>query len=732
MSEIAVVDVPRTACAAEPWPGLASYGEADSELFFGREAESEHLLRFVNREVLTVLFGPSGTGKTSLLNAGLFPKLRAGGFLPVYLRLDHSAESGTHAARIRAALEQAFETHSIEREEIAPAASPKGEETLWEYLHRVVLWDRRNNPVIPMLVFDQFEEIFTLGRNRAASAEFLTDLADLVENYIPQQLQARLAASGQRLPFGHQDQRYKVILSLRADFVSGLDALRQAMPSVMHNRYGLERMGKAQAMLAVLKPGRGLVDEPVAREIVAFVAGSAQPGASGNIAAPHDQAQVEPALLNVVCRELNTLRLSQGKPTITSELLEAARGDILDDFYERGLQGLDPAARVFVEDQLLTGSGFRSTAPVEEALAGGLTDEVIRKLVDRRLLRIEERLGIPHVELTHDVLARVVQKSRNQRHEREQRERRERDLAEQEARRKAELRRVRRIGLIIGVFALASIVFGAMATFAWLKARRATDEANRAKMAAEAAKENTIKELIAATWKMGRYFSDSKRYESGNTYIFGVRAILNWLDEPKLLSLEKLETNLGGLRVFLSGPHGASGFNLQADSFGYYNPEFVRWAAANLVPAATDSTLRELTQPFYKGCLRETARGYYEAYRYISRNPELRDRAAREYLEVIRKHRQAEHTDFLDAPSSYLQETFRPYAEEYAKRVEAPYGEDRLAFYIAAVGCGFWVRRHIDGTDVEFANLLEKVLQTYDAQWLKGVESASTRAADGR
>ena len=52
----------------EPWLGLISYSEADADVFFGREKEASELFRLVEREVLTVLFGPSGTGKTSLLN----------------------------------------------------------------------------------------------------------------------------------------------------------------------------------------------------------------------------------------------------------------------------------------------------------------------------------------------------------------------------------------------------------------------------------------------------------------------------------------------------------------------------------------------------------------------------------------------------------------------------------------------------------------------------------------
>src|SRR6185436_17366367 len=81
-----------------PWPGLAPFDETDREYFHGRAAESGELLRLVRREPLTVVFGRSGLGKTSLLKAGLFPLLRSEDCLPVYLRLDHAEPADTAPA----------------------------------------------------------------------------------------------------------------------------------------------------------------------------------------------------------------------------------------------------------------------------------------------------------------------------------------------------------------------------------------------------------------------------------------------------------------------------------------------------------------------------------------------------------------------------------------------------------------------------------------------------------
>ncbi len=72
-----------------PWPGPAPYAERDAGFFHGRAAETAEMHRLVHAEPVSVLYALSGLGKTSLLRAGVFPRLRAEGWLPVRIRLDH-------------------------------------------------------------------------------------------------------------------------------------------------------------------------------------------------------------------------------------------------------------------------------------------------------------------------------------------------------------------------------------------------------------------------------------------------------------------------------------------------------------------------------------------------------------------------------------------------------------------------------------------------------------------
>jgi len=432
---------------SHPWLGLASYTSADAASFRGRDGEIAELVRLVKGEGLTVVFGQSGTGKTSLLQAGLVPRLEADFLLPVTVRLQFPPEEGRHAKTIRRLLKEQLQRRGIEELEVVPPQRDAASESLWEYFHRHEFWDRKNNLISPVLILDQFEEVFTLGEGEAATLAFLDELADLAEGHVPRALTEELDRRGERLRIPYDTQPYRIVLSIREDFVPRLDELRAKMPVVMRRRFRLRPMTGEQALSAVLDPGSHLIGEPEARALVRFVSSR---GPRGPVAEREELSalRVEPALLSVVCRALNDQRLAEGAPSITLARIESAQRGILEDFYDKSFAGL-PAARVFVEDRLLTSSGFRSTVPEEEALRGGVTRQDIRTLVDRRVLRVEERLGTPHLELTHDVLTGVARDSRDRRQAREERER-------LEAGRRKQRRRIQILAVWLSVTTLAA------------------------------------------------------------------------------------------------------------------------------------------------------------------------------------------------------------------------------------------------------------------------------------
>jgi hypothetical protein len=392
--------------AQNPWPGLFWYSEEQAHLFFGREAETQELLRLIQRETLTVLFGRSGLGKTSLLRAGVFPRLRQEGFFPVVLRLDYSPHAASLVEQVKALTEAGARASGID---IESAQNSTQTETLWEYFHRVHFWGPRNDRLAPVLVFDQFEEIFTMG-NRRDDTEILEQIADLAENRIPAVVRQRAETSGERLAVEAGTPNYKIVVSLREDFVWRLDSLRPILPAILRNRFALGPLDASRGLEIIQSAGKQWVTDEVAQDIIEAVISSRRgEGVSS------DAEEIEPAYLNVMCNELFERMVATGQTQITRELVAAEKGGILEALYERSLSGLDDSVRLFVEQFLVTPAGFRATMPVEEARREHISVADLQKLVDRRLLRFEDRLGTRHVELAHDLLTGLVEQSRKRR-----------------------------------------------------------------------------------------------------------------------------------------------------------------------------------------------------------------------------------------------------------------------------------------------------------------------------
>jgi WD40 repeat protein len=143
-----------------PYRGLSSFGEQDADLFFGRKAEIAELLQVLRAEPAVAVVGDSGSGKTSLLQAGLVHAVRRDGLAGsdrwriVFLRPGYrpaqallAALTGSHADPSPDALKAAL------RADAQPL----------------------------LIVFDQFEEVFTLARDRAEAQMLIAALADAVE-----------------------------------------------------------------------------------------------------------------------------------------------------------------------------------------------------------------------------------------------------------------------------------------------------------------------------------------------------------------------------------------------------------------------------------------------------------------------------------------------------------------------------------------------------------------------
>ncbi|GHE44607.1 hypothetical protein GCM10017771_64790 [Streptomyces capitiformicae] len=208
--------------AAAPYLGLARFEPEDRHLFFGRDRMVEDLRRIVCDQRLAVLFGSSGSGKSSLLRAGLIPRLR-----------EAMAEHG-HPAVLRVFTPGARPAETYGRL-LAPA---EDEPESW-------------------VVVDQFEEVFTLCRDTGERARFIEML-----------LSAR-----------DPDRRLKVLISVRADFYARCAEHRDLADALCRAGLLLGPMTADELREAVVKPAQEvglLVERELTTRIVEEVDG--QPG----------------------------------------------------------------------------------------------------------------------------------------------------------------------------------------------------------------------------------------------------------------------------------------------------------------------------------------------------------------------------------------------------------------------------------------------------------------------
>lgn len=539
--------------ALHPYPGPSSFDEDHAAFFCGRDREAEELFALVELRPLTVVYGKSGLGKTSLLQAGLFPRMRKAGLVPIRVRLgfgvdEHGERHPPLADQVRRRLREA-----IDRDEL-DGAPPRDGESLWEYFHWTGFWDAEGRPVSAVLVLDQFEEVFTLGHERRRElAALMREVSDLVENRIP----AAAREGGAELPPSYDKVPAKVLIALREEFLAQLDDYRQQMPSLSSGRYRLRPLGGADAMTAVLQPGREVVTEDVAGRIVRRVASAPDDAALSEI------EEVEPALLALYCHELNALRDKAKLPKIDVALLQGSEQEILDKFYDRCMAGMPKEVHRLVEEQLLTPDDRRDTIAFGRAKDLGVDPRDLTTLVDRRLLRKVPLLGHEYVQIVHDKLVPTIAKRRLLRQRRDESQQLVRKI-------------VRRLGSV------ATVLVGIAGVAVFVRSQ-AQEAAARADKIAEARKqianaEQRAEEQAGIGWRMA---ADQRWDDVARQLVLGYRAleearglrrtfssaIEGASPSPPELSLlsSRFEANAGELRALLGESESVERFVLSRD-----------------------------------------------------------------------------------------------------------------------------------------------------------------------
>lgn len=467
-----------------PWLGLESYKEG--EVLYGRDDDIRDLSQSVLNDADTLLYGKSGIGKSSILNAGIIPVARRHGFLPVLVRFSHK-EKQTYLYQIKDAIANAmipipvdeFGNQiilSVEEQQRREAELKKrivkvieckdsDKESLYEFFHRHTFHNAEGERIKLLIIFDQFEEIFTLQIDETSKRRFFAELADFLNDVMPTDLQhevvtptiepqKKITVIGagnfgnlfndlklgieNDLPEYVTDNEIHLVFTIREDFLSEFEYYSASIPSLKQNRYGLRPINEEQASQIILRPMPGLIDESVAKLIIEKVTGRTDFVLDGI-----PEIEVDSAVLSLY---LNRLYDAKTGDKITSELVEDKGGEIIADFYRDAISSISESTIEYLEDMLLNGQGRRDNITIFDAINdGGVTENELDILCNKKkILRQFNYAGDLRIEYVHDILCPVVKAHKDDRllvkQQEEERQRQEEEkqriLLEEKAKRK--------------------------------------------------------------------------------------------------------------------------------------------------------------------------------------------------------------------------------------------------------------------------------------------------------
>jgi len=387
-----------------PFKFLDAYSKEDSGFFFGRDAEIGDLYEMVFQSPILLVYGASGTGKTSLIQCGLASKFAAHDWLPLLVRrgLDINVNLKKALADASGVAGQASEKPNwldkLRAKSSAPAGRPLN---YFDKVFKAIYLDSFK-PVY--LIFDQFEELFILGQKEEQD-EFIASVGQILQ----------------------VEQPVKMIFSIREEYLGYLSDFEKAVPQLFQKKLRVEPMNRDKVKQVIigatqnensnisLKSGEA---GQIAEDIFKKIKGD---GKSLTIQLPYLQVFLDKLYLDVTNDET---RQSEAVFTIAALDKIGNIGDILQDFLDSQVavisakfKDLSIMATWSILSPFATLEGTKEPISKTELydkipkLKPVSIDAVVEALVNARILRYDENANL--YELAHDSLAKHIAEKRS-------------------------------------------------------------------------------------------------------------------------------------------------------------------------------------------------------------------------------------------------------------------------------------------------------------------------------
>lgn len=476
--------------------GLQPYTEDDAYRFKGRTEESQELYRLIVRNDFTVCYAESGEGKTSLLNAGVFPLLRENMYFPIAITFtsdDYQVTPDNFSTIIDRCIKDSITEYNEKNKGINVeyrlcSTDFQGLDCqieLQQELSKYSWWKLRNYKpqamgltFTPVFVFDQFEEVFNMPGSIVWTKKFFDWLEDVSSDSCPDEIAEKIRAiigTNAAFPAIKEEKDFKAVFSLRKEFIGELDywgMQKCFIPSLKDNRYCLKALTYEGAKKVITQQER--FDEEKVEQILTHFVGQYSREPEKTI---KEQLPIIPALLlSVVCDSWEKdITIFSAKD---AEDVGKSLSSILEKFYDKAIDSVVHELkakynnRVSVSDLRddidsalfdlvdVNGKRVRVKATTTRGTIMFRKDYELRIckykdiLRDFRIIRVIKVNNEDYVEIVHDALCAVVANKQEQKMK-EIADKTIREVEESEKRKRKRLKNRIKLSLAFLIFLLS-------------------------------------------------------------------------------------------------------------------------------------------------------------------------------------------------------------------------------------------------------------------------------------
>ena len=447
--------------------GLQPYTEADAYRFKGRTEESQELFRLIVRNDYTVCYAESGEGKTSLLNAGVFPLLRQNMYFPIAITFtsdDYERTPDNFDTIIDRCIKDSIDDYNEQNKGVSieyKICSTDFQDTgcqpaLQQELSKYSWWKMRNYKpqamgltFTPVFVFDQFEEVFNLPGSIVWTKKFFDWLEDVSSDSCPGEIVNKvreIIGANAAFPAIKEEKDFKAVFSLRKEFIGELDywcMQKCFIPSLKDNRYCLKALTYEGAKKVMTQQQR--FEETKVEQVLSYFVQQYSREPEKTLA---EKLPAIPALLlSVVCdsweKDIDFFsgkgenEIGQSLNKILERFYEEAISSITNELFKQEANSQPELIREEIETAifaLVDSNGKRVRRKSSELSHLDFDAKYKEILSNKRIIKTSKVDGEDYVEIVHDSLCPIIAKRKREREIKRIKEESERELQAQKER----------------------------------------------------------------------------------------------------------------------------------------------------------------------------------------------------------------------------------------------------------------------------------------------------------